>query len=421
MNHSKKDQVITFGCRLNIYESEKIKQFLKESQADDIIVVNTCAVTAEAERQARQMIRRLKAENPTKQIIVTGCSATINQEQYAHMPQVSAIVSNSDKNKPSLFLSHSTQANCLPVFQNASSNLLSGFEGRARAFLQIQTGCNNYCTFCVIRIARGKSKSFNINEIIQQAQIFSDQGYKEINLTGVDICSFHNDHLSLGLLIKRLFAELPEDIRIRLSSLDPAAIDQDLYETLSNPRLLPHWHLSLQSGDDTILKKMLRRHTAHDIYTLTEKARSIRPDIIFGSDIIVGFPTETDEMFANTCKLVQECNIALLHIFPYSDRPGTVALDLYPKVPPSIIKERSHILSTIGQNILYQRLASFVDQSVPVLIEKIENNQLIGKTDHFIPIMVETSKTNISIGHIISVKVQTIIKKGNKYFLKGTI
>lgn len=417
--HDTLPKVITFGCRLNTYESERIRQRLVEQKAHDIIVVNTCAVTAEAERQARQMIRRLKKENPESRIVVTGCSATINQKMYESMDEVSSVVVNEQKENLELFLP--AGADSLPVFNHPRSDMLSGFEGRARAFLQVQMGCDHYCSFCVIHIARGPSKSVPFEQILQQAQIFADQGFREINLTGVDICSFRDGELTLGKLVLRLLEELPEQVCLRLSSLDPAAIDEALYQALENPRLLPHWHLSIQSGDDTILRKMIRRHTAADVYTVIEKARTIRPDMVFGSDFIVGFPQETEDMFLNTCQLVEECRIALLHIFPYSDRPGTAALTLTPKIPHVIQKERLHTLSELGQKILHTVMQAALQSPLQGLIEKVEDNRIIGKTGQFLPFCIPITQTHLAPGERVNFLAQSIIQQGGKDILSGEL
>ncbi|MDR0632560.1 MAG: tRNA (N(6)-L-threonylcarbamoyladenosine(37)-C(2))-methylthiotransferase MtaB [Holosporales bacterium] len=425
MSTNEKDhrKVITFGCRLNTYESERIKQKLKD--IDDIIVVNTCAVTAEAERQARQAIRKLHKENPEKKIIVTGCSATLNKSVYEKMPQVYAVIANQEKNhiqsalnnlNNSHNLNNTSPADFLPVLNadttaNATitptEQVLYGFEGRSRAFLQIQTGCDNCCSFCVIRKARGPSKSFPVLQILKQAGTFVHQGYREINLTGVNITSFNSDGYTLGSLIQLLLSAFPQSIRFRLSSLDPADIDDSLLGALRNHRLLPHLHLSLQSGDNSVLKKMLRRHTSETAAQAIALSRAIRPDIVFGCDIICGFPTETEEMFENTCNFVEKNGIPLLHVFPYSDRPGTVAQSLSPKVPKAVKKDRARRLRAIGQSILAQTMNAFVGTEVPMLIEKEANGEFSGKTDHFLPIVARCAD-EAKVGDVVSVVIKRV-------------
>lgn len=416
---AKDPSVITFGCRLNTYESEKIKQTLERHHIDDIIVVNTCAVTAEAERQARQAIRKLKRENPHKKIIVTGCSATIHQSIYEKMPQVDKVVDNTQKNFINNFLPlPQIQTSDFPILTPSSKELLSGFEGKSRAFLQIQTGCNNVCSFCVIRIARGKSVSFSWTEILEQAQKFVDQGYQEINLTGVDITSYENEDRTLGILVQMLLKTLPSHIHIRLSSLDPAAIDESLYEAMADKRLLPHWHLSLQSGDPFVLRRMIRRHSPENILHLSEKVRLIRPELALGADIIVGFPGETEEMFMNTCYLVKQCKISLLHVFPYSDRPGTLATTLTPKIPSPDKRERAKRLREIGNFILQEAMKDKIGQKVKVLIEQKNKEEVFyGKTEHFFPIEVQGK--SFELGHFYEVQVAHIQEKNNHLSLSG--
>jgi threonylcarbamoyladenosine tRNA methylthiotransferase MtaB len=420
-------KVVTFGCRLNTYESERIKQQIKH--IDDVIVVNTCAVTAEAERQARQAIRKLHKENPEKRIIVTGCSATLNKSAYETMPQVYAVVTNQEKEYIQLVLKNMKNPDFLPVFNaNVEKLELLGFEGRARAFLQIQTGCDHCCSFCVVRKARGPSKSFSISQIVEQAIAFARQGYLEINLTGVNITSFNSEGYTLGMLIQLLLSKLPKNVRIRLSSLDPADIGDDLLNVLRNNRVLPHLHLSLQSGDDFVLKKMLRRHTSESAACAIAKVREIRPDIVLGCDIICGFPTETDEMFEETCRFVERNNIPLLHVFPYSDRPGTVAQSLLPKVTKVVKKNRARRLRGIGRGLLEKTMEAWVGAQVNMLVEKEEKGAFWGKTDHFLPIYVKNGQGAEglyssavwgvgSVGQVIPVVVKKVEEDGGALIL----
>ncbi|MDR1208318.1 MAG: tRNA (N(6)-L-threonylcarbamoyladenosine(37)-C(2))-methylthiotransferase MtaB [Holosporales bacterium] len=439
----KNQQVITFGCRLNTFESEHIKHVLKQNDLHDVIVVNTCAVTAEAERQARQAIRKLKLAHPDKRIVVTGCAATISREAFEGMPQVDRVISNEQKDDPQLFAKALT-AGILPSEERSfaqlkehspyqskergqleersaeqlnvlsSQKFIPNFEGKSRAFLQIQTGCDNCCSFCVIRIARGKSVSYPISQILAQAQQFADKGYQEINLTGVNITSFDSEGHRLAELINLLLEKIPT-VRIRLSSLDPGELNDALYDVMRNERVLPHWHLSIQSGDSTVLARMLRRHTPDDIVSIVNRVRQTRPEIAIGADIIVGFPGETQDMFENSCALVRKCKIALLHVFPYSERPGTVASTLPQKVPPRIKVERAQLLRQIGTDVLREVLqllvgtevVAFVEQEMPSELSVNEAPCYSGKTEHFFRITI--CGQGAPIGRFVKVQVERIL------------
>src|SRR3990167_7172966 len=298
--------VVTFGCRLNAYESEVIREKALSAGLTNAVVFNTCAVTAEAERQARQAIRKYKRENPHAKIIVTGCSAQISPDTYEH--------------------------------------LIAGFDGRARAFIQVQNGCNHRCTFCTIPYGRGNSRSVPLGVIVDQTRLLLEKGFKEIVLTGVDITAYGEDlpgKPSLGQIVQRLLTQVPELPRLRLSSMDPVEVDENLLQIFANePRLMPHLHLSLQAGDDMILKRMKRRHLRQDAINIFQKFRRLRPDVTFGADIIAGFPTETEAMFENTLQIVEECNLSFLHVFPYSPRKGTPAARM-PQVDKEVRKERA--------------------------------------------------------------------------------
>ncbi|GHS92074.1 tRNA (N(6)-L-threonylcarbamoyladenosine(37)-C(2))-methylthiotransferase MtaB [Alphaproteobacteria bacterium] len=424
--NSKEDpKVVTFGCRLNTLESEKIKQWLGEQEEQNVIVVNTCAVTAEAERQARQKIRHLKKAYPQKRIIVTGCSATLDPRSYENMPQVDRVLVNREKTPHSFDLSllPPPSPHALPVFSALPSPLpspsefLSGFEQRVRAFLQIQTGCNNTCSFCVIRLARGKSVSFPFETILQQAKIFAEKGFCEINLTGIDIASYSEGDHNLGTLLRDLLQNLPDSVRFRLSSLDPAALSEELYEVMKNPRVLPHWHLSLQSGDPSVLRRMLRRHQPEDVRHLAQKIRTLRPEIALGADLIVGFPGETEDMFQKTCDLVRACNVSLLHIFPYSDRPHTVASQLGPKVTRAEKKERLQHLQILGQEILQKEMKNLVGQTVLVLLEKKKGGVFWGKTEHFFA--VQAQGESLPLGTFLPLRLTHVLCEDGRFFLSG--
>lgn len=429
---SSEPKIITFGCRLNIYESALLKTVLEKNNINDVVVVNTCAVTAEAERKARQAVRRALLED--QKILVTGCAATINKKTFEELASPNVIIIPNEKKNDIEYiikkLGRKTERvpEELPMFSgagNINDNVVQSFKERARAFLPVQTGCDNCCSFCIIRLARGKSVSFPFEKILRQANVLVENGYKELNITGVDISSYKYGKLAnLGLLIKELLEKLPHDVKIRLSSLDPACFDDDLFEAFYDERLLPHAHFSLQSGDDAVLKLMLRRHKAKDIYILVQKLREIRKNIVFGADIIVGFPRETDEMFFNTCKLVKEANISLLHIFPYSDRLGTVAETLTPKVPGTIKKQRLKELNLIKGELISNLASSFINKNVNLLIEKKDKKFLTGKTEHFLPIQIalkSKDSNEFKIGTFINVNVSGFEKTSKVIKLTSSI
>ena len=408
------NQVITFGCRLNTYESEVIKDLSGQAGLQGAIIINTCAVTAEAERQARQAIRRLRRENPDAEIIVTGCGAQINPKQYSDMPEVTSVIGNDEKMKLMTYQSlkrHDAErvlVNDIMSVTETAGHLVSGFEGKARAFVQVQNGCDHRCTFCTIPYGRGNSRSVPLGEIVNQIKQLIIGGYQEVVLTGVDITSYGGDlpgNPTLGQMIKRLLAMIPELKRLRLSSLDPVEIDQDLWRLIAEEdRLMPHLHVSLQAGDDMILKRMKRRHLRKDVVEFCRKARDYRPDIVFGADLIAGFPTETDEMFENTYKIIDECDLTFLHIFPYSAREGTPASRM-PQVPKAIIKERAARLRQAGEVGLDRFYDKWVGRHSNLLIESVAENNLFGKTDHFAPVRVESSSKAFSVGSLIEVKL----------------
>lgn len=345
-------QVITFGCRLNAYESEIIKEKLKDQ--DNIIVVNTCAVTGEAERQCRQMIRKLRQENPDSKIIVTGCAAQISPETYAAMDEVDLVLGNKEKTEIQTRLNdlkhqNKQQVSDIFAFKDYDHHIITGFEGRERAFVEIQQGCDHRCTYCIIPYGRGNNRSVPEAEIIKQIRVLIDQGFNEICLTGVDICSYKPSFSALVEKILQTFPNLPS---LQFGSLDPAAVDDKFIELFGKHKNMFHnLHLSIQSGDDTILKRMARRHRRADVITLCQKLRKVRPDVTFSADFICGFPTETEENFQNTIKLVQEAGISKLHVFPYSERSGTPAAKM-PQIPMSERKDRARRLreySTEGE------------------------------------------------------------------------
>jgi threonylcarbamoyladenosine tRNA methylthiotransferase MtaB len=364
------NQIITFGCRLNTFESEVIQRAAAAAGLKGAVIINTCAVTAEAERQARQAIRRARRQQPTARIIVTGCAAEIAPERYAALPEVDCVLDNHAKLRPqSYFDGHAAPAD----LAESAAHLVDGFEGKSRAFLQIQQGCDHRCTFCVIPYARGVSRSVPIGVIADQAHRLLTAGYREIVLTGVDLTAYGADlpgRPSLGQMARRLLAAVPELERLRLSSLDPAEIDPELWRLLGDEkRLMPHLHLSLQAGDDLILKRMKRRHSRTDAIATARRARALRPEVALGADLIAGFPTESEEMFRRSLELIAECELAFVHVFPYSPRPGTPAARM-PQLPGPLIRERAGRLRAAAEAALAAELSTRIGSETEVLIER---------------------------------------------------
>lgn len=402
----KEPQLVTFGCRLNFYESEVMRDHAQNAGLEDAIIFNTCAVTKEAERQARQAIRRARRENPNAKIIVTGCSAQIAPQKYAAMPEVDQIIGNDLKLKAESWggagESEKILVNDIMSVTETAGHLINGYEDKARAFLQVQNGCDHRCTFCIIPYGRGNSRSVPIGVIAEQVKALVVQGYKEIVFTGVDVTSYGPDlpgKPSLGQMIRRVLALVPDLPRLRLSSLDPVEIDEDLWHLIAHePRLMPHLHLSLQAGDDMILKRMKRRHLRADVIAVCKKARELRPDIAFGADIIAGFPTETDEMFENSMRIVEECDITYLHVFPYSEREGTPAARIPDQVPVPVRKERAARLRALGEKQLELLLSRNVNRIHHVIVEK--NN--IGRAENFLPVRLDGA---YAVGALVQVDV----------------
>jgi threonylcarbamoyladenosine tRNA methylthiotransferase MtaB len=397
-------RVVTFGCRLNIYESEVMKDHAAKAGLNDAIIVNTCAVTSEAERQARQAIRRARRENPDARIIVTGCGAQVNPKSYADMPEVNQVIGNDLKLKAETWAQPATErvvVNDIMSVKETARHMISGFESHARAFVQVQNGCDHRCTFCIIPFGRGNSRSVPMGEIVEQVKKLVAGGYHEVVLTGVDITSYGPDlpgQPRLGQMVRRLLALVPELKRLRLSSLDPVEIDDDLWQVIADePRFMPHLHISMQAGDDMVLKRMKRRHLRHHLMEICDKARSLRPDIVFGADIIAGFPTETDEMFENTLKAVTECDLTFLHVFPYSPRPGTPAARM-PQVPGDIRKARAKLLREAGALQVQKHLATLVGKTLPVLVEK--GNK--GRTEYFSEVVFDS---DVKTGSLLNARL----------------
>ena len=395
-------EVITFGCRLNAYESELIAAKAKAAGLADAVIVNTCAVTAEAERQARQAIRKARRARPDTRLIVTGCAAQIAPEKWAAMAEVDGVIGNAEKLATETYSPlegrregsaaegdryghEKIRVNDIFAARETASHLVGGFEGRARAFVQVQNGCDHRCTFCIIPYGRGNSRSVPLGPIVEQARALVAAGYSEIVLTGVDITSYGADlpgKPGLGEMTARLLKAVPELPRLRLTSLDPVEIDEALWRLIAEePRLMPHLHLSLQAGDDLILKRMKRRHLRADAIAVTVRARRLRPGIAFGADLIAGFPTESEAMFANTLALVEECDLTYLHVFPYSARTGTPAAKM-PQVPVPARRERAARLRAAGDAALARFLARQAGREAAALVETPGR----GRTEHYAPI-----------------------------------
>lgn len=400
-----KHEVVTFGCRLNAYESEVIKTNLEGSSLESSIVFNTCAVTKEAERQARQAIRRAKRENPNRRIIVTGCAAQINPQKYSDMMEVDSVMGNEEKltakSYDFTFGDEKILVNDIMSVKETASHLISSVEGKARAFVQVQNGCNHRCTFCIIPYGRGNSRSVPIGEIVQQLKMLVDSGYNEVVLTGVDITDYGKDlpgEPTFSQMLKRVFALVPELPRLRLSSVDVAEMDDDMFALIKDePRLMPHFHISLQAGDDMVLKRMKRRHCRDDVLRFVDKVRTLRPYAAFGADIIAGFPTETDEMFENTHRLISEAGLQHLHVFPYSAREGTPAAKM-PQVLKEIRKERAATLRKAGEAELLKHYQTLLGNVMSAIVEKAN----IARGENFAEIHINEERL---AGSLVDVKI----------------
>ena len=453
------NQVITFGCRLNSFESETIKQAVASSAQQNLIVFNSCAVTSNAEAELRLAIRKAKKNNPQANIVVTGCAAQINPQTYAKMPEVSLVLGNTEKNKAESYILNqhtSTSANNFdfskntPLNQSSNTaqhpadrlffssqtpiepnllpkikvnNIMSVKEtapqlavfglNQTRSFLEIQNGCNHRCTFCIIPYGRGNSRSVGVGEIVSNIKELVQKGYQEIVFTGVDISDYGKDlplPTTLAELLNKVLNLVPELPRLRLSSVDLAELNDDFLEVLANqPRLMPSLHLSVQSGDDLILKRMKRRHNRQQIIDFCHKAIQIRPNITFGADIIAGFPTETDEAFANSLALISEINLVFAHIFPFSPRTGTPAAKM-PQVAKKIIKERAKMLREASALQLHKLLALQINKTMPVLLEK--NN--FGRAENFLEVKI----LNQNLLSLLIVHIKIVLLKQYFYSLK---
>jgi threonylcarbamoyladenosine tRNA methylthiotransferase MtaB len=377
-------EIVTFGCRLNAYESEVIRGHA--AALSDTVIVNTCAVTAEAERQARQAIRRAVRERPGARIVVTGCAAQIDPQAWRDLPGVDRVLGNDEKLKSESWAPGSSGAvSDIMAARQTAAHLVTGFAGRTRAFVQVQQGCDHRCTFCIIPFGRGPSRSVPVGAVVAQVRTLVEAGYQEVVLTGVDIASYGPDlpgSPTLGQLVRRLLALVPELPRLRLSSLDPAAIDEALWRLIGEEqRLMPHLHLSLQAASDLILKRMKRRHLRADAAAAIGRARALRPGIAIGADLIAGFPTETEALFAETLQFVTEAELPFLHVFPYSERPGTPAARM-PAVPHRLRRERAARLREAGRGAAHLFFAAQLGRTVSLLTETADG----GHSEHFAPV-----------------------------------
>ena len=369
-------EVITFGCRLNAYESEVARAQARSAGMTEGVIVNTCAVTAEAERQARQAIRRARQRNPHAEIVATGCAVQLDPAGYAAMPEVDRVIGNREKLTLAGYApdDHAKVAvGDIMAVRETAGHLIAGYEGRARAFVQVQNGCDHRCTFCIIPFARGPSRSVPLGALVAEVRALVAGGHAEVVLSGVDLGHYGDDlpgRPRLGEAVRRLLRAVPELPRLRLSSIDPVEIDPALERLVAEePRLMPHLHLSLQAGDDMVLKRMKRRHTRADVLRLCERLRALRPGIVFGADLIAGFPTETPAMFENTRRLIEDAGLVWLHVFPYSSRPGTPAARM-PQVPVPERRARAAALRTAGEGPRRRFLESRIGQVGRVLLEQ---------------------------------------------------
>jgi threonylcarbamoyladenosine tRNA methylthiotransferase MtaB len=395
-------ETVTFGCRLNAFESEVIRREAENAGLSDTIIVNSCAVTREAVAQARQSIRRLKRARPGARVVVTGCAAQTQPELFAGMVEVDRVIGNHDKmrsetwraaraafeRRPDFGITQSEKIAVADIMavREMAPHLLDGFKaGLPRVFVQVQNGCDHRCTFCIIPYGRGNSRSVPMGAVVEQVRTLVERGHAEIVLTGVDLTSYGADLPGtprLGQLIKQILRHVPELMRLRISSIDQVEVDRDLLDIIADqPRLMPHLHLSLQSGDDLILKRMKRRHSRADALAFCSEVRRLRPDVTFGADLIAGFPTETEDMFARSQDLVEACDLTFLHVFRYSPRPGTPAARM-PLVAGDVIKARAKRLRAVGEAALQRRLDRELGQQRSVLIESPTQ----GRTEHFIPV-----------------------------------
>ncbi|WP_193337788.1 tRNA (N(6)-L-threonylcarbamoyladenosine(37)-C(2))-methylthiotransferase MtaB [Devosia beringensis] len=401
-------ETLTFGCRLNAYEATVMKAEAEKAGLDNAVLINTCAVTEEAVRQARRAVRKARRDHPAARIIVTGCAAQTQARSFGDMEEVDLVIGNNDKMQaasyaPLVFgtpLNDKVQVNDIMSVRETAGHLIEGMDGRARAFVQVQNGCDHRCTFCIIPFGRGPSRSVPMGVVVEQVKKLVANGYGEVVLTGVDITSYGPDlpgTPSLGKLVQAILRHVPDLPRLRISSIDSIEADAALYDTVaSERRLMPHMHLSLQSGDDMVLKRMKRRHSRDDALAIMAKLRALRPEMVFGADIIAGFPTEDDAMFANTLAIVSEARLTHLHVFPYSPREGTPAARM-PQVSQSIARERAKLLRAAGEAEFKALCASRVGRVETVLMER----NGVGRTEQYLPVRVPAAQP----GDLLAVRI----------------
>jgi threonylcarbamoyladenosine tRNA methylthiotransferase MtaB len=395
----------TLGCRLNSYETESMRNMAGTVGLNNAVVINTCAVTHQAVSKSRQEIRRLKRENPNSTLIVTGCAAQIDPMGFSKMSEVDFVLGNSEKMRPEIWSnlasgapveSERVQVDDIMSISETASHLIDGFGTRSRAYVQIQNGCDHRCTFCTIPFGRGNSRSVPAGVVVEQIKRLVQKGYNEIVLTGVDLTSWGADlptHPKLGNLITRILRLVPDLNRLRISSIDSIEVDEEFLDAIATERrLMPHFHLSLQHGDDLILKRMKRRHLRKDAILFCEKVRKLRPEVTFGADIIAGFPTESDEHFENSIKLVEECGLTWLHIFPYSKRDGTPAARM-PQIDGRTIKSRAELLRSLGKKVRSKHLKEQIGRKHKVLME----SSVLGRTEQFAEVLFSSPKQEGSI------------------------
>ncbi len=413
----------TLGCRLNAYETEAMKDLSQEAGLSNAVIVNTCAVTAEAVRKARQEIRKLRRENPESTIIVTGCAAQTEPETFANMAEVDRVIGNTEKMQPSTWNSmaqdlggfigetEKVQVDDIMSVTETAGHLIDGFGTRSRAYVQVQNGCDHRCTFCIIPYGRGNSRSVPAGVVVDQIKRLVDKGFNEVVLTGVDLTSWGADLPAtpkLGDLVMRILKLVPDLNRLRISSIDSIEVDDNLMQAIATePRLMPHLHLSLQHGDDLILKRMARRHLRDDAIRFTQDAKKLRPDMTFGADIIAGFPTETDAHFENSLKLVTDCDLTWLHVFPYSKRDGTPAAKIPNQVNGNVIKARAAQLRAAGAAQVTAHLQAQIGKTHHILME----NPHMGRTEQFTEVHFDSAQTEgrILTAQILGVQAQQLI------------
>ena len=412
--------IINLGCRLNIYEGEVIKSLASKNELDNFTIINSCAVTQKAEKKVNYEIRKAKKNFPNKKIVLTGCAAQISPQKYAAMEEIDYVIGNNEKldSKTWSSIKKSKSVQVKDIFENndISHHLIEKFEGKARAFIEIQQGCDHRCTFCIIPFGRGNNRSIPVGVIINRIKLLVQNGYNEVVLTGVDITDYGKDlpgSPSLFQLVKRILSLVPDLKQLRFSSMDCAEISSDFWPLLENHRVMPHFHLSLQAGNDLILKRMKRRHSRKQAIDFCHKVKKIRSDVVFGADIIAGFPTETDEMFKESIKLIDECNLTHLHVFPFSPRESTPAASM-PQISKEVIKNRAKILRDCGNKNLSKYLNQQIGKKATMLVEEVDPTGSYGKSQHFTKIHIDKE---LPAGSIVNCKIY----KMNENILKAKL